>query len=540
MRENIRNKVKENIYFVLLFASIFLLTIILILTNDIIYKTLGIKFYYYVSVIFDLSKIILFVLLVSISIRVIRTSNSLRIVVYTIIFALGASFSFVAFLKYYFPVNNIVEYSYLYYFLSVVIIALGIFLGANIPIRQKYILKNPVIIKTVIYGLFLIIVFYFSLTEIEGLLSIDYLYISHYISAIILIGALIVHVRNYLRIQDKIELHFIFGILLFILSNTLYLIYFNISKHILLLYSFYEMMGTFILFQSIYSFNIIDYVNRIRNDQKELKQHTESLQNIINKKDDELKESSQEILNEIEYAKILQQSLLPDSEIKYEGARFISEYIPCESLSGDFYDIFEIDRDTIGMYVLDVSGHGVSAAFMTMACNNIIKSEGNVLTKYRASTPHMSLKYFYDEFNNMNFPSNMHMVIFFASYNKKSKVLKYSSGGINCYPYLVKQNGKSMYLDKSKGFPICNMKEIIIPEYTTETIVLEKGDRIIFYTDGLIDTFKNNTLSEEELESIMKDYRYNSLNALNAEIKSYINLSSDNKDDITYFIMQID
>ncbi len=539
MIESIKNKVRENIYFILMFILIFLLTVILLVGKDYIYENLGIKFYYYTSIIFNFFKIILFVLLVSISIRAIRNSNSLRIVVYAIIFALGGAFSFVAFLKYYFPVNNLVEYSYLYHFISLIILSIGVFIGSNIPLRQKYKINNPIILKTVINSLFIFIILYFSLTEVEILMKEEYVYVSHYISSLILIGALIVHIRNYIRIKDRIELEFIFGVLLFIISNALYLIFFNVSMNTLLLYSFYEVTGSFLLFQSLYNFNINDYLNRMRHNQKELKEHTESLQNLIDKKDYQIEVSSREILNEIEYAKILQQSLLPQNELRFGEVRFISEYIPCESLSGDFYDIFEIDNDNLGMYVLDVSGHGVSAAFMTMACNNIIKSEGNVLTKYRAIKPHMSLRYFYDEFNNMNFPPDMHMVMFFASYNKESKVLKYSSGGINCYPYLVKQNGKTMYLDKSKGFPICNMKEIITPEYTTETIVLEKGDRIIFYTDGLIDNFKNNTLSEEDLESIMKDYRYNSLNALNAEIKSYINLSNDNKDDITYFIMQV-
>ncbi len=104
----------------------------------------------------------------------------------------------------------------------------------------------------------------------------------------------------------------------------------------------------------------------------------------------------------------------------------------------------------------------------------------------------------------------------------------------------MRKDGTKEYLDKSQGFPICKMSDFFTPTYTSETISLLKGDRIIFYTDGLVDNVKNDTISEDLLEEVMFNYKDLSLKSLNNKIKSYI-LTEDglNEDDITYFIMEI-
>ncbi len=104
----------------------------------------------------------------------------------------------------------------------------------------------------------------------------------------------------------------------------------------------------------------------------------------------------------------------------------------------------------------------------------------------------------------------------------------------------MRKDGTKEYLDKSQGFPICKMSDFFTPTYTSETTVLCKGDRIIFYTDGLVDNLKNDTIDEDVLEEVMYNYRDLSLKSLNTKIKSYIHVDDGlNEDDITYFIMEI-
>ncbi len=118
----------------------------------------------------------------------------------------------------------------------------------------------------------------------------------------------------------------------------------------------------------------------------------------------------------------------------------------------------------------------------------------------------------------MNFPEEMHMVIFFASYNLETKALTYSSGGMNCYPILIRKSGKIEYLDQSQGFPICKFSQFYTPEYTSVRIQLFEGDRVMFYTDGLTDKSKNLVIDEEDLINIAVSSTGESIKAFNNRI----------------------
>ncbi len=249
---------------------------------------------------------------------------------------------------------------------------------------------------------------------------------------------------------------------------------------------------------------------------------------------------NQKLTDELDYAKHVQQSLLPKKEIVFENISFVSQYIPCERLSGDFFGIHEVDSNNIGMYILDVSGHGVSSALLTMLSNNYLKSGEYNIYDLSPIQPHEKLEYFYEEFNNLSFPDEMHIVVFFAIYNKHTKKLSYSSGGMNCLPILIKKSGEYNLLDKSGGFPICKFIDDFKPEYTSEEVQLEQGDKIIFYTDGLIEKHKNGILDEDGLVDILINNCSGSNKSINNEIldklKEFKNAIDD---DITYFIMEI-
>ena len=226
--------------------------------------------------------------------------------------------------------------------------------------------------------------------------------------------------------------------------------------------------------------------------------------------------------------------------MSYRDVKFVSEYFPCERLSGDFYDHYRLDDDNIALYLLDVSGHGLSAALLTMFSNNYLKSNDKNLQLTRGLKPDRTLYYFYEQFNKMSFPDEMHMVIFYATLNLNTKVLTYCSAGLNCSPIRFRKNGKVDYLDKSDGFPICKLMDFIVPEYRSERIKLEKGDRLLFYTDGLIDSDKNKTFDLDSLIAFVQSHNDDELEELNRKITNVINPVKESlNDDITYVLLEI-
>lgn len=497
--------------------------------------------------IFEFSTIVMMILIISICSRSVKTSNDIRVVIYTVFFNIGLGFLFIAFTKVnWFTTPN--NYNVLTFFTASgkFIVILGLLLGAVVNWQFKHLSVKKTVLTSlifVIWGIISISVIFLNRhAEVLNLIDIHVRWYTllEYFSAILLIITFALHFRAYNINKNRYTLKFINGVSVLIIAQVVRLTFMRYTYLYHFLYSLYVFIGYYYLYVSLFGYNVKGPVDALMSEEKQIKLYAENLEVIVDRRTTEMQSNNMRLIQEIEYAKSIQQSLLPPRKVNFNKVVFTSEYFPCERLSGDFFDIYRLDDDNIGMYVLDVSGHGVSAALMTMFCNNYIKSSEKLIMKYRGLKPHRNLKHFYEEFNKMNFPEEMYMVMFFAAYNLESQVLTYSSGGMNCYPMLMRKNGTKEYLDRSHGFPICKMSEFFTPTFTSETIQLDKGDRIIFYTDGLIDNVKNDTISQEVLEEVMYNYRDLSLKSLNNKIRSYINEDDgNNEDDITYFIMEI-
>jgi sigma-B regulation protein RsbU (phosphoserine phosphatase) len=531
-------------------GSVFILTFFFLIAflgesyfSKTIYKVgfLGLPF------IFEFGNLVLLFLIVNICMRSIKTAYRLRMIIYMIFFALGAGVNFIVFSNVHW-FSGEVSYESLTILASLgkLVIALGLILGSIAPIERKV---KQFKAFYLILGVFLLWLTFawISLRVNTGKFNIKLLIPDvawntafDYSTAVLLILAFAIQYRNYLLGKNRYLLIFMNGLAILIIAQVIRLSYIQYTYFFQVIYSSYLFIGYIYIFNAIFGYNIVSPIQNLINEEKQIKLYAENLEVIVERRTKEMQHNNLRLIQEIEYAKSIQQSLLPARKVNFNKVVFLSEYFPCERLSGDFFDIYRLDEENIGMYVLDVSGHGVSAALMTMFCNNYIKSSEKLIMKYRGLKPHRNLKHFYDEFNKMNFPDEMYMVMFFASYNVETGILTYASGGINCYPILMKRNGTMAYLDQSKGFPICKMSDFFTPTFTSETVQLDKGDRVIFYTDGLIDNVKNQTISEEELEKVLFDYRNRSLKSLNDKIKSYIEKNlSDSEDDITYFVMEV-
>lgn len=308
-----------------------------------------------------------------------------------------------------------------------------------------------------------------------------------------------------------------------------------------LVFLIYKVCMLSILVKSFYSDAILKQSLVLKKEEDYRKVLIQNLQGMLDKHTSELKLKNKQVNSELEYARVIQQSLLPPESQTFSGrVHFESGYFPCEKLSGDFYDIFQVDDEHIAMYLLDVSGHGVPAALLTMVCNNFLKSSERLIQRFRAIKPHRSIQYLYEQFNKLNFPDEMHMVIFFANYNMETNIFKYASGGLNAFPILIRADGTAIDLDDSNGFPICRLGGLFVPEYKSTEIELYPGDTLVLCTDGLIDYEKNGLFSPEELVSYVRENQHLSLYELNILIRERIYPHIGKlQDDVTYFLMRV-
>ncbi len=188
-----------------------------------------------------------------------------------------------------------------------------------------------------------------------------------------------------------------------------------------------------------------------------------------------IKDQNKKLNYELDIAKKLQRRLLPKNNMTLGNTGFSYIYIPCESLAGDFVDIYKIDDTHTGVYIADVSGHGVPASMLTVFLRSSINK--------KALSPSEALRSLYDEFNTNNLDHNLYITVFYAIIDEAGKTITYSNAGHNVCPVIYSNNRFDILM--SPGIPISNWLEN--PAYTDRVDSFAEGDRLFLYTDGIVE-----------------------------------------------------
>lgn len=189
----------------------------------------------------------------------------------------------------------------------------------------------------------------------------------------------------------------------------------------------------------------------------------------------ELIDRNKKMRKDLEFAKRIQERILPKKgNLDCINLDYI--YRPSEMLSGDMFDVFHIDRNHIGIYISDVAGHGVAASMMTMFIRQTMRVlKGDILG------PSQALTELHGRFALLNLDVDKYFTIFYGVLSTNTGVFTYANGGHNCIPIKYGKNG--MELLEITGFPIALLGEEMY--YSEKSIKLSKGDKILFYTDGI-------------------------------------------------------
>ncbi|NLV35602.1 MAG: SpoIIE family protein phosphatase [Clostridiaceae bacterium] len=193
----------------------------------------------------------------------------------------------------------------------------------------------------------------------------------------------------------------------------------------------------------------------------------------------EMEEQNQKLTNEVRMARDLQMSLLPGPPTD-PRLSFSMIYIPCESLGGDFIDIFYIDDSHLGLYLADVSGHGVQAALLTIFLRSTLNK--------KLLDPAKALDELYYEYNHSKLNQELYIAVFYCIIDLDNKKMAYSNAGLNVVP--VVYNDTRFELLMLPGIPISNWMEK--PGYVNRTIDLRSGDKLFLYSDGILEMRNRN------------------------------------------------
>lgn len=158
------------------------------------------------------------------------------------------------------------------------------------------------------------------------------------------------------------------------------------------------------------------------------------------------------------------------------------------------FDIFFIDNEHIGIYISDVVGHGITASMMTMFVRQTMRA-----IKEDIKRPSKTLTELHKRFVDLDLDDDKYFTMFYGVLNTTNNEFKYSNAGHNCVPILF--NEENIKLLKMRGFPISYIFDEI--NYKEDSVKLNKGDEILFYTDGITE-IKNGNKEEFGLDGVIK------------------------------------
>ena len=266
----------------------------------------------------------------------------------------------------------------------------------------------------------------------------------------------------------------------------------------------------------------------------------DSLSNDINATVDTLKryikEAEERIDAELAFAKAIQHSALPTVHPLYDNRKefdIFASMHTAKEVGGDFYDFYFIDEDHLAFLIADVSGKGIPAAMFMMRSKTIIKS-------YAESG--MSVEEVFTLANEKLCEGNdagMFVTAWMGILNIRNGKVLFANAGHN-HPLVKHSDGTFEYLKSRAGFVLAGMEGV---RYRKNELVLEPGDAIYLYTDGVTEaTDLNEELyGEDRLHSILEKYKDETMEVICSEIKKDVDLFAGEApqfDDITMLALK--
>lgn len=183
------------------------------------------------------------------------------------------------------------------------------------------------------------------------------------------------------------------------------------------------------------------------------------------------------IQDDLAFARKIQKGILPLDGIYGNLIKLTSLYEPAELLGGDIFDIIPIDEDHLGIYIADVSGHGVTSSMITLFVRQAIKSSADVLRD-----PCKTLETLYAKYEELGISEDKYITVLYGVYDRKRQLMRFSNAGHNCLPIHIDSEGHIREIN-TRGIPICTFFDDIP---CTEVVVpMGRGHRLILYTDGI-------------------------------------------------------
>lgn len=285
-----------------------------------------------------------------------------------------------------------------------------------------------------------------------------------------------------------------------------------------------------------------------RNEFKKIELQREEFDQNLRQKENRIEELEANIKLKLEKARNVHQRMLPDKLAEPEDY-FVSDYYqPAEYIGGDYYNFFKIDHgamdpffDQYLLYFFDVSGHGIDSTLLSIFVNDSIENYFKLRHNpgEKISTREL-MNYIDRQYQKEGFPDDYLVCLFIAVLDRKKNTLNYSSGGFQ-YPIYKLDAEDNLEEINIGGLPISTALGALRDSRQEKTVNFKKNTTLFLSTDGLLEQGRGSQIYYQQLQQLLKRYKFLPAPFLNDLIRSdFYNFTGDNQgeDDITYLLLE--
>lgn len=187
----------------------------------------------------------------------------------------------------------------------------------------------------------------------------------------------------------------------------------------------------------------------------------------------------QRMEEELNIARDLQMSMLPSSCPEIEGLAIAARSFPAQEVGGDFYDFIDLGEDRAGLVIGDVTGKSVSGALVMSAARSVFR----MLSEEKYSLRDIMLRA--NRRAKQDTQSEMFIALLYADLNARSGALTLCSAGQTQPIRLSPASGEAVLIEtEGDALPLGLLDDV---DYRETSMPLKPGDRIVFYTDGIVE-----------------------------------------------------
>ena len=238
---------------------------------------------------------------------------------------------------------------------------------------------------------------------------------------------------------------------------------------------------------------------------------------------------------EREIAKEIQDNFLPEFTPTIPGIELAATTLPAMEIGGDLYDFIPVQKELWGLAIADVSGKGVSAALFMALCSTVIRVSGGAEADPSVVLEHANQLIYADG------RSSMFITLFYGVLDPETRIFTYANAGHNPPLLLRGSSPEVRTLADGRCIALGVIPEVTI---TRAELVLEHGDLIVMYTDGITEAFnpQDEEFGEERLTDYLQKHRnypvQGIIDGLIDEIRTFCG-NRPQSDDITLVVMRV-